>query len=56
MHNMYNICCNCKGPIEFMEPDLSRLPVPQPVTPDNNEKRDSISSDKQRQGRLLGLE
>ena len=42
-----------KGPLEFVEPDLSSLPPPRPMSPDAtaNDKRDSIS-DKAKQGRL----
>ena len=42
-----------KGPLEFVEPDLSSLPPPRPMSPDGtaNDKRDSIS-DKAKQGRL----
>ena len=42
-----------EGPLEFVEPDLSSLPPPRPMSPDPaaNEKRDSIS-DKAKQGKL----
>nr|XP_022313423.1 F-BAR domain only protein 2-like isoform X3 [Crassostrea virginica] len=31
------------GPMQFVEPDLSSLPPPRPMSPDPNDKRDSIS-------------
>ena len=38
------------GPLEFVEPDLSSLPQPRPMSPELNEKRESFS-EKQRQGK-----
>ena len=37
--------------MQFVEPDLSSLPPPRPMSPDPNDKRDSIS-EKSRQGNL----
>lgn len=43
------------GPIGFVEPDLSNFPPVRAMSPDPNDKRDSIS-EKSRQGRLSVLE
>ena len=39
------MCLSFSGPLEFVEPDLSSLPPPRPMSPDiaPNEKRDSMS-------------
>ncbi|KAJ8305285.1 LOW QUALITY PROTEIN: hypothetical protein KUTeg_015830, partial [Tegillarca granosa] len=35
------------GPLEFVEPDLSSLPPPRPMSPDPGEKRESFSEKRQ---------
>lgn len=51
----YIISCTITGPIEFVEPDLSNFPPVRAMSPDPNDKRDSIS-EKSRQGRLSVLD
>ncbi|XP_069127305.1 F-BAR domain only protein 2-like isoform X4 [Argopecten irradians] len=44
-------CWEYTGPIEFVEPDLSSLPAPRPMSPEPNDKRESFS-EKRGQGFL----
>ena len=41
--------CFVVGPMEYVEPDVSSLPPPRPMSPDPTDKRDSIS-EKSKQG------
>lgn len=39
------------GPLEFMEPDLSSLPPPRPMSPDPTEEKRQSLTEKNRQGK-----